>query len=84
MYGPPGGPPGTGTYQGAQPPSGGVVAGVRDGEGFGKAVVGDGETKEFGSDGVGFGVVLVEGRETRDKKVEVGADRILHAKVVND
>jgi hypothetical protein len=47
------------------------VAGVRDGEGFGKVVVEDGEAKEFGSDGMGFGVV--EGRETRDKKVEVGA-----------
>ena len=33
------------------------VAGVRDGEGFGKAVVGDGEAKEFRGDGVGFGVV---------------------------
>ena len=33
------------------------VAGVRDSEGFGKAVVGDGEAKEFRSDGVGFGVV---------------------------
>ena len=43
------------------------VAGVRDSEGFGKAVVGDGEAKEFGGDGVGFGVV--EDRETRDKCV---------------
>ncbi len=58
------------------------IAGVRDGEGFGKAVVGDGEAKEFGSDGMGFGVV--ECRETRDKKVEVRAVRILDAKVVND
>ena len=33
------------------------VAGVRDSEGFDKAVVGDGEAKEFGGDGVGFGVV---------------------------
>ncbi len=33
------------------------VAGVRDSEGFGKAVVGDVEAKEFRSDGVGFGVV---------------------------
>jgi hypothetical protein len=33
------------------------VAGVRDSEGFGEAVVGDGEAKEFRSDGVGFGVV---------------------------
>ncbi len=55
---------------------------VRDGEGFRKAVVGDGEAKEFGSDGMGFGVV--KGRETRDKKVEVRAVRILYAKVVND
>ncbi len=39
------------------------VAGVRDGEGFGKAVVGDGEAKEFGSDGVAVGVV--EGRESQ-------------------
>ncbi len=59
------------------------VAGVRDSEGFDKAVVGDGEAEEFGSDGVGFGVV--EGRETRDKKeVKVGAVLILDAKVVND
>ena len=41
-----------------------------------------GEAKKFGGDGVGFGVV--EGRETRDKKVKVGAVLILDAKVVND
>ncbi len=44
--------------------------------------MGDGEAKEFGSDGVGFGVV--EGRETKDKKVKVRAVLILDAKVVND
>ena len=38
------------------------VAGVRDSEGFVKTVVGDGEAKEFRSDGVGFGVV--KGRKT--------------------
>ena len=58
------------------------VAGVRDSEGFGKAVVEDGEAKEFRGDGVGFGVV--EGRQTRDKKVEVRAVLILDAEVVND
>jgi hypothetical protein len=58
------------------------VAGVRDSEGSGRAVVGDGEAKEFGSDGVGFGVV--EGRKTRDKKVKVRAKRVFDAKVVND
>ena len=58
------------------------VAGVRDSEGTGKAVVGDGEAKEFRSDGVGFGVV--KGRKTRDKKVEVRAVLILYAEVVND
>ena len=47
-----------------------------------RAVVGDGEAKEFRRDGVGFGVV--KGRKTRDKKVEVRAGRILYAKVVND
>ncbi len=47
-----------------------------------KAVVGDGDAKECGSDGVGFGGV--EGRNTRDKKVEVRAVLILDAKVVND
>ncbi len=55
------------------------VAGVRDGESSGGAVVGDGEAKKLGSDGVGFGVV--KGRETRDKKVEVRAVLILYAKV---
>ena len=58
------------------------VAGVRDSEGTGKAVVGDGEAKEFRSDGVGFGVV--KGRKTRDEKVKVRAVRILDAEVVND
>ncbi len=58
------------------------VAGVRDGDGFGRAVVEDGEAKEFGSDGMGFGVV--KGRETRDKKVKVRAKRVFDAKVVND
>jgi hypothetical protein len=41
------------------------VAGVRDGESSGGVVVRDGEAKELGSDGVGFGVV--KGRETRDR-----------------
>ena len=58
------------------------VAGVRDSEGFGEAVVGDGEAKEFRGDGVGFGVV--KGRKTRDEKVKVRAVRILDAEVVND
>ena len=58
------------------------VAGVRDSEGFGKAVVGDGEAKEFRSDGMGFGVVW--GGQTRDKIVEVRAILILDAEVVND
>ena len=58
------------------------VAGVRDSEGSGRAVVGDGEAKEFGSDGVGLGVV--EGRKTRDNKVKVRAKRVFDAKVVND
>ncbi len=58
------------------------VAGVRDGEGFGRAIVGDGEAKEFGGDGIGFSVV--KGRQTRDKKVKVGAKRVFDAKVVND
>jgi hypothetical protein len=59
------------------------VAGVRDGESSGGAVVGDGEAEKLGSDGVGFGGV--KGRETReDKKVEVRAVLILYAKVVND
>ncbi len=58
------------------------VAGVGDDESAGGAVVGDSEAKKLGSDGVGFGVV--QGRETRDKKVEVRAVRILYAKVVND
>ncbi len=58
------------------------VAGVGDGESAGGAVVmGDSEAKKLGSDGVGFSVV--KGRETRDKKVEVRAVRILDAKVVN-
>ncbi len=58
------------------------VAGVRDGESSGGVVVGDGEAKELGSDGVGF--CVGKGRETRDKKVEVRAVPILYAKVVND
>jgi hypothetical protein len=58
------------------------VAGVRDSEGSGRAVVEDGEAKEFRGDGVGFGVV--QGRETRDKKVKVRAVPILDAEVVND
>ncbi len=59
------------------------VAGVRDSEGFGKAVVGDGEAKEYRSeDGVGFGVA--QGGETRDKIVKVRAVPILDAEVVND
>ncbi len=33
------------------------VAGVRDGEGSGDAVVGDREAKKLGGDEVGFGVV---------------------------
>jgi hypothetical protein len=44
--------------------------------------VGDGEAKEFRSDGVGFDVV--KGRKTRDEKVKVRAVRILDAEVVND
>jgi hypothetical protein len=58
------------------------VAGVRDGESFGRAVVRDREAKKFGGDGMGFGVV--EGRKARDEKVKVRARRILDAKVVND
>ncbi len=58
------------------------VAGVGDGECFGRAVVGDGEAKKFGGDGMGFSVV--KGRYTRDKKVEVRAKRAFDAKVVND
>jgi hypothetical protein len=58
------------------------IAGVRDGESAGEAVVRDGEAKKLGSNGVGFGVV--KGRETRDKEVEVRAVPILDAKVVND
>jgi hypothetical protein len=58
------------------------IAGVRDSEGSGRAVVGDREAKEFRSDGVGFGVV--QGGETRDKKVKVRAVPILDAEVVND
>jgi hypothetical protein len=58
------------------------IAGVRDSEGSGRAVVGDREAKKFGGNGVGFGVV--KGRETRDKKVEVRAVLILDAEVVND
>ncbi len=46
--------------------------------------MGDGEAKEFGSDGVGFGVVEGRSRKTRDEKVKVRAVRILDAKVVND
>ena len=42
----------------------------------------DGEAKEFRGDGVGFGVV--QGGQTRDKKVEVRAVPILDAEVVND
>ncbi len=58
------------------------VAGVRDGESAGGAVVRDGEAKKLGSNGVGFGVVKV--RETRDKEVEFRAVPILlDAKVVN-
>ena len=53
-----------------------------DSEGFGKAVVGDGEAKKLRGDGVGFGVV--KGRQRRDKKVEVRAILILDAEVVND
>ncbi len=60
------------------------VAGVKDSEGFGRAVVGGGEANEFGSDGMSFGVVLVKGRETRDKKVKVRAKRVFDVKVVND
>jgi hypothetical protein len=60
------------------------IAGVRDGEGSGGAVVRDGEAKKLGGDGVGFGVVLVKGRETRDKEVKVRAVRLLDAKVIND
>jgi hypothetical protein len=58
------------------------IAGVRDSEGSGRAVVGDREAKKFGGKWVGFGVV--KGRETRDKKVEVRAVLILDAEVVND
>ena len=58
------------------------VAGVRDDEGSGRAVVGDGEAQKFGGDGVSF--CVVKGRETRDKKVEVRAVLILDAEVVND
>jgi hypothetical protein len=53
------------------------IAGVRDGEGSGGAVVRDGEAKKLGGDGVGFGVV--KGREIRDKEVKVRAVRILDA-----
>jgi hypothetical protein len=44
------------------------VAGVRDGESSGGAVVGDREAKKLGGDWAGFGVV--QGGETRDKKVK--------------
>jgi hypothetical protein len=44
--------------------------------------VGDREAEKLGGDGVGFGVV--QGRETRDKEVKVGAERVLNAEVVND
>ncbi len=53
-----------------------------DGESAGGAVVGDSEAKKLGSDGVGFGVV--QGGETRDEKVKVGAERVFDAEVVND
>jgi hypothetical protein len=58
------------------------IARVGDGKSFGRAVVGDREAKEFRGDGVGFGVV--QGGQTRDKKVEVRAVPILDAEVVND
>jgi hypothetical protein len=58
------------------------VAGVRDGESSGGAVVGDRVAKKLGGNGVGFGVV--QGGETRDKKVKVGAERVFDAEVVND
>ncbi len=59
------------------------VAGVRDGESAGSAVVGDREAKKLGGDGVGFGVV--QGGETRDEKViKVEAERLFDAEVVND
>ncbi len=58
------------------------VAGVRDGASSGGAVVGAREAKKLGGDGVGFGVV--QGGETRDKKVKVGAERVFDAEVVND
>jgi hypothetical protein len=44
--------------------------------------VGDREALKLGGDGVGFGVV--QGGETRDKKVKVGAERVFDAEVVND
>ena len=47
-----------------------------------RAVVGDSKAKKLGSDGVGFGVV--QGGETRDEKVKVGAERVFDAEVVND
>jgi hypothetical protein len=58
------------------------VAGGRDGEGWGGAVVGDREAKKFGGDGVGFSVV--ESRKTRDKIVEVRAERVFDAEIVHD
>ena len=58
------------------------VAGVGDGESAGGSVVGDSKAKKLGSDGVGFGVV--KGRETIDKKVKVGAERVFDVEVVND
>jgi hypothetical protein len=44
--------------------------------------VGDREAKKRGGDGVGFGVV--QGGETRAKKVKVGAERVFDAEVIND
>jgi hypothetical protein len=43
------------------------VAGVRDGESSGGAVVGDREAQKLGGDGVGFGVVQTRWRDKRQE-----------------
>ena len=58
------------------------IAGVRHSEGAGRAVVFEGETKEFGGEGVGFD--MIKSGDAGDEKGEVRGVLVFDAEVVND
>jgi hypothetical protein len=60
----------------------GDIAGIRQREGVGVTVMGEGEAKEFVSNRMGF--YMVELGQTRDKIFEVFEVMVFHPEVIED